>query len=135
MEEEKEFLKHKDVFVSNARVIIGGTTYATANITSVTKRITPAKTGCAGFLIFLGVIGIIVGFIVLNSDDANNGWPHIALALVFLGIGVLWYRSMKPTYHIVFASSSGQIDALTSKDGIFINKVVSAINQAIIYRG
>jgi len=135
MEEEKVFLQHGDVFVSNTRVIIRGTTYATANITSVTKRITPAKRGCASFLIFLGAIGIFVGLIVLSSDDGASALGHIILALLFLGIGILWYRSRKPTYHIVFASSSGQIDAMTSTDNKIIDEAVNAINQAIVFRG
>jgi hypothetical protein len=52
--EERSFLNDGGVYVSNTRVVIHGTTYATANITSVRKHVTPANNGCAIVLVILG---------------------------------------------------------------------------------
>jgi hypothetical protein len=41
--EEKVFLNDGGIYVSNTRVLLQGTTYATANITSVSKRHMPAS--------------------------------------------------------------------------------------------
>jgi hypothetical protein len=43
--------------------------------------------------------------------------------------------SQKTIYQVVLASSSGENDALSDKDQDFINKVVEALNDAIVFRG
>jgi hypothetical protein len=49
MAEERSFLNDGGVYVSNTPVVIHGTTYATANITSVRKHIVPARAGALWF--------------------------------------------------------------------------------------
>lgn len=45
MANEQIFFEGSGIYISNTRVVLAGTTYATANITSVSKRFTPASKG------------------------------------------------------------------------------------------
>jgi hypothetical protein len=41
----------------------------------------------------------------------------------------------KPKYSVVLSSSYGQMDAITSSNQDYVNKIVSDLNEAIIERG
>src|ERR1043165_162178 len=56
---EHVFLNEDNIYVSNTRVILSGTRYATANLTSVAKRFTPASKGCAMLLTVLAVCMVL----------------------------------------------------------------------------
>ena len=134
MSEEQVFLNEGDLFVSNTRVNIGGQTYATANITAVSsKTIPPSKRG-AIVLIIIGAIFAMIGF---GSFSASVGAGIVLLIIagIFLAGGILWLRSLKPTYTVMVGSAGGEKEALSSKDGEIIDGVVAAINDAIIARG
>jgi Family of unknown function (DUF6232) len=134
MDEERVFLEEASALVSISRVIISGTTYSTANITSVSKRIRQPKSGCAVALVVLGalfMLGGLAGF----SEDFATGMAGVVFASLILGPGILWLRSLRPTYLVIFASASGEHEALGSPDEALIDRVVAAVNQAIIARG
>jgi len=134
MTEERVFLNEGGMTVSAARVILGGTTYSTANITSVSKRVNPAKTGCAVALIIFGVICVLSAFAGFG-ESASAGLGGLVVAGLILAGGILWHRSLKPDFIVVFASASGESKALTSKDEALIDRVVAAVNEAIVARG
>jgi hypothetical protein len=128
--EERTFLHQGNVYVSNTRVVIDGTTYATANITSVRATFTPAKRGCAGILIVVAVLAL------LNAlGGGGDGLGAAVMGGIFLVVGILWYRLLTPTHHVMLASSSGERQGLTSKDGELVHRVTAAIAEAIIFRG
>jgi hypothetical protein len=131
--EEQTFLHQGNVYVSNTRVVIDGTTYATANITSVRATFTPANRGCAGILILFSGLMLLGGLGGLaGGGDAAGAAVTGGILLI---IGVFWYRSLTPTHHVMLASSSGERQGLTSKDGDLVHRVTAAIAQAIIFRG
>ncbi len=127
MNEERVFLNEGGTVVSISRIILSGITYATANITSVSKRKIPARPGCAIAVIAFGGFGLLMSF--------TEGFTELVASVVVLAVGILWYRSLKPSYLIVFASSSGESEAMKSTDEALIDRVVGAVNQAIISRG
>jgi len=59
---------------------------------------------------------------------------HWAGALLIAGAAAWWFLQ-KNTYSVVLSSASGNQDALTDKDADFIQRAVSALNDAIVYRG
>lgn len=134
MADEKIFLNEASVFVSNSRVVIAGTTYSLANLTSVRKGKTPPNRGCALVLITLGSFTVLVSLGVL-LEDVGNGTLTLVIGGVAGGLGLLWFRSVKPTFHVVTASSSGETQALSSMDEGLIDRVVHAISEAVVYRG
>ena len=135
MADEHVFLSEDNLYVSNTKVILHGTTYATANLTSVQKRFTPASKGCATLLVVIGALMTLVSLGTVFSKDAGTG---IMMLLIFGGIfagGLAWLRSLKPTYHVVLASSSGEREGMSSKDNALVDRVIQAITDAITHRG
>ena len=121
---EKTFFNADGISVTNARVVIGGQTYAMSGITSVRSiEEKPSRKGP----IILGIIGIIF---MLIGEAAT-----IVIGLIGIALAVFWFVSIKPTYHIGLVSASGESKALNSKDQAYISKIVNAINEAIIARG
>lgn len=121
---EKTFFNADGISVTNARVVIGGQTYAMSGITSVRSiEEKPSRKGP----IILGIIGAIC---LLPGEAAA-----IVFGLILIGLAVLWFIMTKPTYHVGLVSASGESKALSSKDAAYISKIVTAINEAIIARG
>jgi hypothetical protein len=127
MSEEEIIYSDANVSVSTSRVIISGTTYALRNITSVKMTVTPAKQGCAIALIIVGGLGLLGG--LASKDGVLVG---LIIGAIIIGLGVLWLRAVKADYHVTIASSSGEGNALTSRDRPYIQKIVDAINEAIV---
>lgn len=127
---EETILQEGGVTVTTARVIIGGTTYSLRNITSVKTTFTPPNTGCAVGLMIIGGLITVAGIASFQAD-IGQGLMGLACSGVFIAAGFFWFKSLKNDYHVVFASSSGEAQALTSKDRAFVDRVVASINDAI----
>jgi len=134
MANEQVFFNERDIYVSNSRISMGGTTYSTANITSVSTRKTPVKAGCAIALIALGGVGFLS---VIPAFIKEPGFAVIGFLIwgVIIAAGVLWFKRLRPTFHVVLASASGESEALSSKDEALIHQVTNAINEAMVSRG
>jgi len=108
--------------------MVPNATYAMATILSVTtKRIAPSY-GWPGLVILLGVGFILGGF----GSGSSPAW---VFGIVLLGVGIYWAYSLKADYHLRIASTSGESTALVSKDRAYVEKLVTAIHEAIIHRG
>lgn len=117
---EEVFYQGENVLISNTRMNLGGTTYATANITSVsTYESKPSRK----LEVIIGLIGVIVIF------------NQFLVGLVLIGLAALIFYMKKTKYIVKLSSNANEKDALWSTDKDFIYKVVEAINNAIIYRG
>jgi hypothetical protein len=135
MAEERVFLNVDGVYVSNTRVVILGTTYATANITSVRKNTVPPNTGCATILSFVAALWTAGALITLMVNKNAGSFVGVFIAGLFLVAGILWFRSLKPVYHVMIASASGERQGLTSSNESLVNQATVAIADAITYRG
>jgi hypothetical protein len=110
-----------DVHVSTTRVIIQGTTYPTANITSVRSfMVSPSRLGPVVFLVVGGILLI------------TQAWVWAAILIL---IGGAWLASVKKTYTLLIGTAGGEHKALSSQKSDYINNIVAAINQAIVSRG
>jgi Family of unknown function (DUF6232) len=103
---EENIYSDSDVSVTTTRIIVSGTTYPLRNIMSVKMTETAGNSGCAVALIIVGLISFSVA--VLSIVD---GTGPVLLALLFAGGllagGMAWLRSVKSTFHVTIASSSG----------------------------
>ena len=120
--EEKIFFNQGSVSVTNARFIVDGQTYAMNGVTSVKQVVRhPSRLGPA-------VFGLIALLILIGGGSAIVG-------LVLIAIALLWGFNQKSDWIVVLNSSSGEAQALTSKDKTYINSVIHAVNESIIHRG
>lgn len=118
--EEQTFLNEGSVTVTNARFIVPSQTFAMAGITSVKNSEEPPKRSYP-------VICGIIGFLCLS------GAPVFGIGLLI--VAVVWWIGQKSNYHVLLATAGGEMKALSSTDGAFISKVVTAINEAMVARG
>ena len=120
---EQNFFNQNGVTVTNARAIIGGTTYSMANITSVSLGMKPASRGG-------GILLAMIGGLIAAASDGGKGF-----GVLMLLVGIAWAVLAKADYIVKLGSAGGETHALTSTDKPFIEQVVGALNNAIIHRG
>ncbi len=122
--EEKVFLNEGGISVTSARFVVPSQTYAMSGVTSVKSyEEKPSRKGPVTLI----VIGILLMLVV--------GQGTIFVGVLFLAAGLAWWFLEKSVYHVVLSSASGEAKALSSKDGSWINRVVQALNNAIVHRG
>jgi Family of unknown function (DUF6232) len=142
---EITFYQDPNVLITNTRAVIGGKTYAMANITSVTAGQIPPNR-LPGILVAIVspvvcICGAFPAAVVGGGSDrfAAFQWIYLVVvqlvALLILVGGVILAVTAKPTYSVKFASSAGETNALLSKDQEYIAKIVNAVNEAIVKRG
>ena len=145
MSEEITYYSDGVIQITNARAVLGGKSYAMANITSVGiwERPPDRTPGVA-----LTVGGLVTGLCACcpalgtlgshDSDVAGFGILFVVvglLGLVMLIAGIAIAATAKPSYVMRLGSASGEIDALISKDLDYVQRIVDAVNKAIIERG
>jgi hypothetical protein len=135
MAEEHVFLQGDGIYVSNTKIILHGTTYSTANITSVQKRFTPASKGCAYLFVAFFALMTLGSLGTFSSRNIGGALVMLLVCAGLLAAGVMWLRSLKPTFHVVLASASGEREGLSSKDHSLVDRVIDAITDAITHRG
>ena len=122
--EEKVFFEGGDVKVTNARFVVGNQTHAMNGVTSVSSHISPPSR--------LGlIIGLVVGLLVLIVASGGTKLVGFLIAAA-CGYGLF---AQKSTHSVLLRSASGEVQALSGKDGDHIRSVVSALNDALIHRG
>jgi Family of unknown function (DUF6232) len=118
--DEKTFFEYDDVKVTNARFISGSQTYAMSNVTSVKAfEETPKRFG--------GIAVLLVGLAIAVNAPVL-GFIIAAAAAYYLG-------QQKTMYHVMLATAGGETSALKTNQKEYLNKVVSALNDAIVHRG
>ncbi|EEQ09834.1 hypothetical protein ymoll0001_18190 [Yersinia mollaretii ATCC 43969] len=48
---------------------------------------------------------------------------------------IFWFKKIQPEYIVVLNSSSGEAQALRSYDKNYIQSVINALNESIVFRG
>lgn len=118
--DEKTFFEYEDVKVTNARFISGSQTYAMSNVTSVKAfEQKPKRLG--------GIVILIVGLAVAINTPV--------VGLVIASAAAVYLYMQKTMYHVMLATSGGETSALKTHQREYLDKVVSALNQAIVHRG
>ncbi|MEM1552902.1 MAG: DUF6232 family protein [Candidatus Bathyarchaeia archaeon] len=134
------YYQDEAVTITNARAVLGGKTYAIPHITSVTVgEIRPKR-----LRIFIGmwfaaslVACLVTGVLAPEMEQARETVGNIGIllaGLVFVA-GIVLAVKAKPTYVVRLVTAAGEADAYTSKDKEYVEKVVSALNEAITSRG
>lgn len=123
--EEKEFYNNDGVSVTNARFRVGTNTYAMNGVTSVKRGQTEPNRAAP---IVLGIIGLITVFVA-------TGLGAKAFGVLMVVLAIFWVKKLTPEYSVYLNSASGESQALSSKDKLYIDKVINALNESIVHRG
>ncbi|WP_153396626.1 DUF6232 family protein [Chryseobacterium vaccae] len=122
MENELTFYQDGFVTVTQSRYVTESKTYAMRNISSVhVFEIIKSKTKA--------VLMIIFGLFLLFSKDIF--W----IGIIIIALGILWLLSLKNEYAVRISTNAGEANSITSKNRDYIQKIVNALNDAIIHRG
>lgn len=117
---EKTFFDYDGVRVTNTRFIVDGQTYAMSNITSVTAEVQTPNRIIPALLIVAGVGIALTGY-------------YAALLLSIAGI--MWLKFQKTVYHVTLHTAGIETSALQTYQKEYLQRVVRALNDAIVYRG
>ena len=120
-EREKEFLREGPVLVTNARVVVKKQTFAMGQVSSV-KSTVQAAHRVTPILLILG------GMLFATNEEL------LGIGLIFALLGTIWLLMSRKRYIVKLSTSSGESEALASPDEGFVNRVVAAINSAMVYR-
>ena len=118
--DEKTFFEYEDVKVTNARFISGSQTYAMSNVTSV-KAFEKKPTRFFGIMVFL------IGLVICSN--------YVIVGLIISAAAAFYLYNQKTVYHVMLATAGGETSALRTHQRDYLNKVVSALNEAIVHRG
>jgi outer membrane lipoprotein SlyB len=117
---------------------VGNQTFALANITSVRGVRIPDSDTVQYLLAIGGVMLGVCGIIPLNAGGGGilAGILLMVLGGVFAAAGIFWLtRPNRAMYQVFVSTAGGEVRTVASRDEALIQRVVSALNQAIIARG
>lgn len=141
-----------DILVTSHRIVLGGTTYVPANITSVTyydevKRLgcAYASLGCGGLIFLVAICPLTVaiqnllsgpvdpfGLMGPSSDPPSSGLSlGIVIGLVLIGIGIAIYKAATDQFSVTIATSGGGMDGFISRDRQTIQALHGAIQRSV----
>jgi hypothetical protein len=123
---EKVYYSDGAITITSTRAVLGGKTYAMANVTSVSIGENQEGAGCGCALLGVGALLAIGG--LSSADTAELG----VFGIVIVIAGFLWMNSR--TYVVRIGSASGEANALQDRSREYIQTIVDAVNQAIIDR-
>lgn len=129
---ETTFYSDSLMQVTNSRLIIGGKMYPMASIASVAAVKLSSDSKLAAALFLGGLLSLAIGFFSYTNRGACLGFGFILLAGF---VAKVVYEVRNPKLAVVVESSSGSVRAVISRDRPYIQKMVDAINEAIIARG
>jgi hypothetical protein len=128
---EISILKEKNVKITNLRAVIGTKTYPISEIASASMDVNEPKLFLPVFFI---VIAAICSVLVALSDMRE--YSECLTTSIYLGIaGLLFFiLSQKTKYGVRIRSTSGELKVLEAFDKEHVERIVEAINEAIVQR-
>ena len=124
--EEPIFHTDGNIQITSTRIIIGNTTYALRNISSVRTFV---KTPSRSLDVLLIIIGVFLALIGLKSSDSKT---LLVFGIVLLGLGIFLFSSKKPLHMILLGTNSGEVEVLSNLNKDYIDSIEAKINEAII---
>ena len=119
---ETAFYQDSLVTVTPSRFVTQSKTYAMRNISSVhIFEIVKSK--------LKAIVLVILGLLLLFSKDI------FYIGLILIALGIWWFTSIKNEYAVRISTNAGEANSIVSKDRVYIQKIVDALNEAIIHRG
>lgn len=122
IQNETTFYQDSTVTVNQSRFVTQSKTYAMRNISSVhIFEILKSKTKA--------ILVVLFGIALLFSGKT------IIIGAILIALGIWWFIHIKNEYAVRISTNAGEANSIISKDKIYIQKIVNALNEAIIHRG
>lgn len=122
IQNETTFYQDTSVIVTQSRFVTQSKTYAMRNISSVhVFEIEKSRV--------LPILMILFGLPFIFSKDIF--W----IGLILISLGLLIIFSIKNEFAVRISTNAGEVNSIVSKNREFIQKIVNALNEAIIHRG
>ncbi|MBU8884153.1 hypothetical protein KSK37_13760 [Kaistella sp. DKR-2] len=119
---ETIFYQDSSVTVTASRYVTQSKTYAMRNISSVhIFEIVKSKVKA--------IFTVLIGLTALFSKDL------FYIGIILIPLGIWWFISIKNEYAVRISTNAGEANSIISKDKIYIQKIVNALNEAFIHRG
>jgi len=123
------------IFISPSRFVTPSQTYAMSGVTSV-RTVIARQSRVGPFLTaLLGLFFVIEGIIHLQQGSTPAVLGATLVGAILAAIGVLIFVRRVPSYSVMLHSASGEVEATSRKDKDLIQRVMAAVNQAIVLRG
>ena len=119
------------VKITRAVAVLGGKTYAMANISSVSMTTIRAQKEIPVVMSISGGLIILSGFFSISMKEVGGCW---VVGIILLAVGLLWLSQSTDKYAVKLSSNSGEVNALTSESKYEVEKIVAALNEAMIAR-
>ena len=122
LQNEITFYQDVNVTVTQSRYVTNSKTYAMRNISSVhTFEIIKNRT--------LPIVMVIIGLLMLFSESSR------VLGFILTAVGILILVLTKNEFTVRISTNSGEVNSIVSKDRSYIQNIVNALNDAIVFRG
>ena len=124
---ETTILQEGPVKITNRRTVIGTITYQMSQINSVhvTRQARNVRP----------LLGIIPGIFFITwslLDQTAQFMEFFNIGMAFIVVSVILVWIAKPTYAVQIGNSSGHNSILRSTDPSFVQRIVDAMNVAIV---
>jgi len=128
-DDDAPYFQDETVTVTKTRAIIGGVTYAMANVTSVRMFVQPKPPAAAIVAAILMLLGL--------GSAKYDATPQTGIGITAAGAVLLavYLFVLKPKYWVRIGNAGAESNAAWSNDPAWTQEVVQAINEAIIDRG
>jgi hypothetical protein len=122
LQNEVTFYQDINVTVTQSRYVTNSKTYAMRNISSVhIFEIVKSK--------ILPIVMVILGGLMLLSEASR------VLGFILLAIGILILVLIKNEFTVRISTNAGEVNSIVSKDRLYVQNIVNALNDAIVFRG
>lgn len=119
---EKDFYVDQLVKVTQSRFIVGAKTYAMRNISSVSLyKIEKSR--------FIPIVLIVIGVLMLLGENTRF------FGVFLVGLGVTWLWLLKDEYAVRISTNAGEVNSIQSVDQAYVQRIVDALNNALVHRG
>lgn len=81
-------------------------------------------------LLLLGVFILLLAFATMNTNAKAPIVAYPIAGLMIVG-AIIAMKSAKSEFHIKLASASGEMQALSSKNRTYIERIILSINEAM----
>lgn len=133
---ETLFYSDDNVQVTNARLIVGGQTYAMRNVTSVRGvEVTPSHVAVYALTLAAGVSALIAAAFLQENWKLPVGWLFIVVAIFFSVFAYFVKNSLRSTFQIWINTAGAEQRAMQSRDANTVSAILDAINRSIVSRG